>query len=44
MDINKIKNTKTSNLPYSKANYQIIEQERNLLKITLDYVVQRMIN
>ena len=40
MDINKIKNTKTTNLPYSKANFQIIEQERNLLKITLDYVVQ----
>ncbi len=40
MDFNKIKNTKTSQLPYSKANFQIIEQERNLLKITLDYVVQ----
>jgi uncharacterized coiled-coil protein SlyX len=40
MDINKIKNTKTINLPYSKANFQIIEQERNLLKITLDYVVK----
>jgi chromosome segregation ATPase len=40
MDINKIKNTKTTSLPYSKANFQIIEQERNLLKITLDYVVK----
>jgi chromosome segregation ATPase len=27
-------------LPYSKANYQVIEQERNLLKITLDYVAK----
>ena len=40
MDVYKIKNTKTTSLPYSKTNYHIIEQERNLLKITLDYVVQ----
>jgi chromosome segregation ATPase len=31
---------KISNTPltYSKANFQVLEQERNLLKITLDYV------
>lgn len=27
-------------LPFNKANFHVLEQERNLLKITLDYVVK----
>ena len=34
------KNTTTSHSSSSKGNYQVLEQERNLLKITLDYVVK----
>jgi hypothetical protein len=34
------KNKENVTLPYSKANFQVIEQERNLLKITLDYVAK----
>jgi chromosome segregation ATPase len=30
----------TTNLPFSKANFHVLEQERNLLKITLDYVAK----
>lgn len=37
-------NAKKSNsqqsLSYSKANFQVLEKERNMLKITLDYVAQ----
>jgi hypothetical protein len=36
-------NVKTSSnisLPFNKVNFQVLEQERNLLKITLDYVVK----
>jgi hypothetical protein len=37
MDRNK---TKCKVEPYSKANFLVLEQERNLLKITLDYIAQ----
>jgi hypothetical protein len=30
----------TTTLPFSKANFHVLEQERNLLKITLDYVIK----
>ena len=38
-----IKNTNkatSANLPFNKANFAVIEQERNLLKITLDYMAK----
>jgi chromosome segregation ATPase len=35
-----LKTTKEAPLTYSKANFQVVEQERNLLKITLDYVAK----
>jgi len=34
------KDTKNNNNQNSKANFIMLEQERNLLKITLDYVVK----
>ncbi len=35
-----IKEPKNTSTIHSKANYIMLEQERNLLKITLDYVVK----
>ena len=41
MDKSKLsKSSKEVSLPFSKANFQVIEQEKNLLKITLDYVAK----
>jgi hypothetical protein len=38
--ISNIKDPKNSSNLNSKANFMMLEQERNLLKITLDYVVK----
>ena len=33
-----MKKTFTSNIPFNKANFFKLEQERNMLKITLQYI------
>jgi hypothetical protein len=43
MELSKAKQSnkvKDAPLPFSKANFQVIEQEKNLLKITLEYVAK----
>jgi uncharacterized coiled-coil protein SlyX len=46
MDLKNLKHSKlregytSTTLPFNKTNFQVIEQERSLLKITLDYVAK----